>query len=534
MSAPLALRPYQGEALEAIRGGWAEGLTRVAVVLPTGMGKTVVFAHLIAREFERRDLRRFKPLILVHRDELVRQSVDKLRSVAPHLSVGVTKAERREVDADVLIGSVQTLARKSRRDELPRLGLVVVDECHHAAADSYLNILWDAGCFDEVDPTPAVGFTATLSRGDDRGLGGVWEKVVYRRDVLFGIHGGYLADVRGLAVEVNGLDLASVARSRGDFLDGGLGAALTASGAGEVIARAYAEHASDRSGVLFAPTVAAAYAFAEDLNATGIVTEVIEGGTPLEERRLTLKRFAAGEVQLLSNCAVLTEGWDAPWASCAVIARPTLLPGLYTQMAGRVLRPHPGKVDALILDVVGVAGKHRLASIVDLSDGEIVPEPGESLREAVYRRDREKLARGKPAGAVGYREVDLFHDSRSAWLQTPGGVWFIPTREHTFFLWPDEGTWKVGRCGVYSTSGGTWLKDGLPMEYAMAWAEQLAEETDPSISRRTASWRVRGAAPSQKQLDLARQLGIDPTGLSRPQLSDRISIHYAAKILDRR
>ena len=353
VTAQLALRPYQTEAIAALEDGWAAGLQRVAVVLPTGLGKTVVFAHLIHQALAAGH----RPLVLVHREELADQAADKIRSVAPDVSVGIVKAERDELDRDVIVASVQTLSRPNRRGRYlgataGRRRLIVVDECHHAAARTWIQLLEALGGF-TPGGAKVAGFTATMTREDSRKLGDIWERVVYERDILFGIGNGFLTDVRGKAVTVDGFDLGTVARSRGDYQDGALGEALEASGAGEVIAKAYTEHAADRAGVLFTPTVATAYSFAEDLNAAGIVTETITGTTSSEDRKLIYKRYRTGDVQVLSNCMVLTEGWDAPWCSTAVIARPTSSAGLYVQMVGRVLRPYPGKTDALVLDVVG-------------------------------------------------------------------------------------------------------------------------------------------------------------------------------------
>lgn len=535
----LPLRGYQSDALEALEADWRSGLTRLAVVLPTGMGKTVVFAHLIKEALDRYG----RVLVMVHREELAQQAKDKIHSVAPGLRVGIVKAERNEVDADVIVASVQTLARRGRREQIPAdsIGLVVVDECHHAAARTWVEVLTYFGSF---AGTRTAGFTATMSREDGRGLGDIWQKVSMTRDIMYGIQNGYLTDVRGKSVTVDGLDLGTVARSRGDYQDGALGDAMEASGAGGVIAQAYAEHAADRQGVLFAPTVSSALAFAADLTYAGIETDVITGNTPREDRELSYKRFAAGDVQVLSNCMVLTEGWDAPWASCAVIARPTQSVGLYIQMVGRVLRPWAagGKRDALVLDVVGVTGRHALKSIVDLTTSDLTLVDGESLAEGTIRDIKEKGARPAAtalSGVIGHEEVDLFHRSTSVWLQTYGGIWFIPTTDWTYFLWPEANgiTWKVGRKPTWRNRGmtGAWLQEELTLEYAMAWGEQDAAEVDPSISRKTASWRRQSNKPTDGQIGLLARYKLPFTeGMSRSEASDLISIHMASRDLDRK
>jgi superfamily II DNA or RNA helicase len=528
----LPLRDYQHEALAALDNYWQNGhFTRLAVILPTGSGKTVIFSELSRRAHARG----MRPLILVHRDELVRQAADKIRSAMPNSSVGIVKAEHNDVSSDVIVASVQTLARERRRNQLSNIGTIVVDEAHHALAPSYVKILDHFGAFsDNGRRIPTSGWTATLARGDGKGLGDVWEEVVYERDILWMIDHGYLVDVKGKQVTVDGLDLATVARTRGDYQDGALGDALLSVGAGEHIADAYAEHAKDRQGVLFAPTVASAKAMAADLNTAGISTETVVGVTDLEDRMDIYERFRKGETQVLSNCMVLTEGWDMPQVSCAVIARPTSSASLYIQMVGRILRPWPGKQDALVLDVVGVAGKHKLATLKDLTRSEVQPEESETLREARERRDREAGRKGAASGVIQSKDIDLFGRSKSSWLQTMAGVWFIPTRDKLFFLWPQlNGLFKVGACSNRTTRDGQWLVEDTTLDYGMAWAEQAAEKADASIARRDAGWRKRKQGASPQQLDLCRRLGIAvPWGATKGEVSDLLSVHFASRLLD--
>jgi superfamily II DNA or RNA helicase len=558
----LRLRSYQQEALDAIELALLSH-NRVACVLPTGAGKTVLFAHLIAKAHAEGK----KALVLVHREELAEQAKTKVHSVAPRLSVGIVKAERNEVEADVIIASVQTLAREERRQSIldaGDIGMVIVDECHHAVARTWIEVLADFGCFEvervfendeglfiDYTPTPCVGFTATMTREDGKGLGDVWETIAYERDILWMIDHGYLTDVRGQSVTVDDLDLATIARSRGDYADGQLGEALIASGAAEVTAEAYWEHAGNREnihlaarqGVLFAPTVAAAYAFSEAFNAAGIPTATVEGTISSEDRALIYKRYEAGEIRVLANCMVLTEGWDAPWAEVCVIARPTMSKALYTQMVGRVLRPWPGKDEALVLDVVGIAGRHKLQSLTELLHTAV--EDGETLAQARLRIDAEqaeKTERQTLRGLIKAQQVELFANSHATWLQTKGGKWFIPATFGLFFLWPalDEdpaGTWRLGY--VESKRGGPrkpgWIETGLTLEYAMAWGETLAELDDPTVSLKDRKWRR--TKPSQSQIDFALRLKCVTPEMAyayrKGELSDVISIHLASRQLDR-
>lgn len=544
----LSLRGYQGEALDAVDAELAKGFLRTAVVLPTGMGKTVVFSHLIGREHAKGR----KTLVLVHRDELAEQAKQKIRSVAPSASVGIVKAERNEIHADVIVASVQTLARPARREQIENVGVVIIDECHHAVARTWTEVLTHFGCFAVCDcddneegrpacsgghgETPAIGFTATMHREDGKGLGSVWQTIAYEKEIVWGIENGYLVDVRGQAVEVDGLDLATIARSRGDYQEGALGEALEASGAGEIIAQAYLEHAAGRRGVLFAPTVATAYSFAQALRDAGLTAETIVGETPKEDRELIYKRYNAGEIDILTNAMVLTEGWDSPATSCAIIARPTQSAALYTQMVGRILRPFPGKEDALVLDVVGVTGRHRLRSLTDLTKVEV--RDGETLVEAQERvatEQRDRMEKVRIEGTRKSREVELFSASHAVWLKTYGGIDFIPVRDGLIVLWGDEdGTYRVG----VKNKGkkGEWVLRGIDFEYALSWGEQIATERDATVADKSRAWRR--TKPSQAQLDLALKLfpakADEIVNMRKGALSDRLSVHFASRELDLR
>lgn len=542
MSQMLKLRDYQAATIDAVRRAWAGGTRRPAVVLPTGAGKTVVFAHVAAVMHERG----VKTLVLAHRDELIGQAAAKLRAVAPDLRVGIYKADRREVRGrDVIVASVQSLARQARRAELVRAGvrLVIVDEAHHAVANTYMNVLRDLGCF-ETDPQQgayALGVTATLGRTDRVALGQVWEEVAYQRSIIDMIREGHLVNAKGIRVRVDGLDLSQVARSRGDWRDGSLSEAMHAALAPKAVARAYVEHAADRQGILFAPGVEMAHEMAEALRSEGISAEGIDGKMPLHERRALLARYARGEVQVLTNCAVLTEGFDAPWCSAVVIARPTSSAPLYIQMAGRALRPHPGKRDALILDVVGVTGRHKLASVIDLAGADRVEDLPDDL--AAYEDDEEldllgllesgsgRLPEPGADGPLTHEIVDLFGASRQAWLRTRRGVWFLSAGGQLVFLAPtaEPGRYAVARCPA-KASGGEFLQGDVDLDMAMSWGEQYAAESAAVLTRKGAAWRK--GAPTQGQLNMAVRLGLPTDGVTKGELSDAISLAFASERID--
>lgn len=565
----IALRDYQREAVAAVHRAWtgeqrgtgAGVANRVAVVLATGLGKTVIFAHPSFRTpiLARRPGSRM--LVLVHRDELAAQAVAKVHSIDPSTRVGRVQAGHDDVDAEVIVASVQTLAREARRSRIRDVGLIVVDEAHHSTARTYVDVLRHFGAF---DGTPTAGFSATLGRGDEGKLGDIWQEVVIERDIAWGIRHGHLVDVRGKRIQVAGLDLSKVKRVGGDLSADGVAHALDDAQAPEQVAKAYLEHAADRQGVAFWPDVATSHEGADAMNALGIPAAVVTGATSVDERTDIFDRLRRGDLQVVCNCMVLTEGWDCPQVSCACIVRPTQSAPLYIQMAGRVLRPHrlpvsgfAPKRDALILDFVGVASRHRLATIADLSITTQVQddaiEDGRTLPEAI---DDAEAAEGAaagierpilPDGPLVTSDVDLFADSATLWLQTRLGTWFIPAGQLLLFLWPEPGgLWTIGQTPTNAGPGRARpLASGMMLDLAMRHAEQRAAALEAesaqansvrgaALSTRSASWRQGSRPATDAQLTYAARLGLRWPVDARPSkavVSDAISVARASYTL---
>ncbi|MFF7290694.1 DEAD/DEAH box helicase [Streptomyces griseorubiginosus] len=523
-------RPYQAEAIKALTDGWAGPHNRLAIVLPTGAGKTVIIANLVHQLLDGLNGRR--ALVIAHREELLEQAAAKLRAVDPALRVGIVKAERDEHhDVDVIVASIQTLAVPRRREAIRDIGLVIVDECHHAAARTYMEVLDHFGAWRGV---PTAGVTATMTRTDG-GLAEVWQEVVYTLDILDMIADGYLCDVRGLRVTVDTLDLDKVRTRNGDLVDGQLGQALEDSGAIEAIAASYREHAADRPGVVFTPTVATAQQAAEAMRAVGITAAPVWGAMKRDDRRATLARYQAGDVQVLTNCAVLTEGFDAPHTSCAVIARPTESPGLYAQMAGRALRPAPGKTDALLLDVVGASTRHKLASMVDLTTRDLGQqvEDGKTLRQVAEEAAAVEHRR-ITAARVEAEEFNAFGQSAIRWLRTADGTWFIRLTNQMFlFLVRDPGT-RLYRMRRWTEAEGVCPpKDDTPrpLTEALTWLEMQARTIVPGVFvARQARWRA--GQPTSKQLGLCRRLGLKvERGSTAGDVADLIDQDRVGRVL---
>jgi superfamily II DNA or RNA helicase len=330
----MGLRAYQIKAREDIHKGF-EDFDRQLAVIPTGGGKTVVFSRLAD------DLQPQRTLILAHREELITQAVDKLRAstgIEAQVEMG---EERATLGAPVVVASVQTLMREKRRERWPRdhFGLVVVDEAHHALADSYLNTL---GHFH--DHAKVLGVTATPDRGDKKNLGKYFENIACEITMLDLVKQGWLAPIRVKTVPLE-MSLRGVRTTAGDFSADDLGHALEPYL--ERIADVLVEH-RHRKTLVFLPLIAVSKRFAQMCRDRGLLAEHVDGQS--SERQAALERFRRDETRILTNAMLLTEGYDEPSIDCVVCLRPTKIRALYSQIIGRGTRIWPGKDHLLVLD----------------------------------------------------------------------------------------------------------------------------------------------------------------------------------------
>lgn len=550
----LTLRAYQEEALERSASAEARGIRKQLIVAATGLGKTVMFAELARR-------RNTRTMVLVHRDELVQQAVAKFREGWPDASIGIVKGSENDVRHQVVVASVQTISRPKRLAQLlapftdgltllgkaDPFGLVIVDEAHHATADSYRAVIagLNAG---EPDGPLLVGVTATPDRADGKGLIDVFSEIVSNHDMLWGISAGYLSDLRGLAVRVEGLDLASVKVNRGDYDAGATGQLLHDAHAADYIVKAWKEHAPGRQTIVFTPTVEVAHDVALAFRMAGITADSISGSTPMPERRASLARFSAGDTTVMANCAVLTEGYDNPSVSCIVVARPTRSRALYVQMIGRGTRRHPAKDDCLVLDVVGASDDMNLVTVPSLFG--VISKVrrqqlarGEAGVAEVVLADREEQVR---LGAIRAEEVELFRKIAAtgiAWVKAPDPRWPELTRYQRSLGRSKDGEQlpTVVLARVAEDSADRWvagvappegekqvLIHDVPLETAQGVAEDyIRKHGVGALVEQAAAWRKR--KPTSKQLHAAERwhLEVDPLW-NAGQLSEALDAHIAA------
>jgi ATP-dependent helicase IRC3 len=499
----IQLRGYQSEFVAAVEDGVRRGVRRQLGVLPTGGGKTIVFSEIARRRAD-------KPtLILAHRDELLTQAREKLVSVAPELamSTGLVKAGSNEVNAPVVIASIQTLARTSRLQQLPQtFGTVIVDEGHHAVADSYQRVL------DWVDAELTLFATATPERADGKSLEDVAEEMVFARSIEWMVEEGYLCAPRGKRITVD-VDLASVKKSHGDFQSEALADALEEAGTPAEVLATYLEHGEDRKSLIFAPTVAMAHHMAEVFREAGIAAEAIDGKTPAEERHGILQRLHAGETRVVANVGVLTEGFDEPSISCIIIAAPTKSRVKYTQIVGRGLRLYPGKADCLILDVAGASDDLSIQSLPALfglrsllDDENVIQAQARERRETEEAEQRESEDREERADAQAERRrrnaesIKFFSRERMNWT-TVGDRWTIPlNKTEELVLWPrtDE------RFDVLLLNTQTetfrFLARGLDLGYAQGAAEEtIRKHGNRLLADAKAAWREDPPSTGQRR-----------------------------------
>jgi superfamily II DNA or RNA helicase len=511
---PISLRDYQSEALDAVRSAWMRGIRRQAISLPTGTGKTVVFAELIRRR------RPGRALVLAHRDELITQAADKLAMVAPDLTVGTVKAGQNDVGAPVVVASVQTVCRPRRLDQLADAGefdTVVVDEAHHAAAGSYHFVLERL-----VRPnTLLLGVSATLKRGDGAGLADLFQEVVYEQDILTMIRSRYLSDIRGIQVRL-AVDFNRLHTRAGDFVDAEVEEALEDANAPGVAVQAYNEHAAGRRTIIFTPTVKAAESFSDAFNAAGIPAALVHGKQSTDERRETLARFHRGELQVIANCSVLTEGFDEPAVSCIIIARPTKSQPLFVQMVGRGTRLYPGKQDLLVLDLVGATGRHDLMTVADLFGVAAEAIESQTVTAAIAAQEEEGQAVNEAARIVAF-EVDLFRRRPFHWGATAAGVYTLSTTDGVLLVREVPDGWAVD---LVSRDTRHHLASGLDLGYAQGFAEDYARRSGSgALIAPDAPWRSR--PPSEKQAAALRRMGVNRVVSTAGEASDLIAAKVA-------
>jgi len=388
------MRPYQNAAVEAVFKSWEE-CNSALIVLPTGLGKTVVFSEIVRR------MQPVRSMVIAHREELIFQAAEKIAKVTG-LQGGIEMGEN-HVDGwfgtppPYVVSTVQTQC--SGGDGGGRMtkflpgdfGLVVIDEAHHATGKTYRRVI---DYYRKNPQCKVLGVTATPDRADEEALGQVFEDVAYEYQILDAIHQGWLVPVKQQMVTVGTLDFSQIKTTAGDLNQGELAEVMEAEKNLQAVAEPTVQICGERRAIVFATTVAQAERLAEIINRYRPDRAAwLCGKTDKDTRRRMLADFKEGRLQYVVNVGVLTEGFDDSGVEVIVMARPTKSRALYAQMAGRGTRPHDSvagmlggcasdaerrsliagsvKPSCLIVDFAGNAGRHKLVCSADILGGKV-------------------------------------------------------------------------------------------------------------------------------------------------------------------
>jgi superfamily II DNA or RNA helicase len=549
------LRDYQLECLHSIEESTSR---RQLVTLPTGTGKTVIFS-----EKAKRDSAKHRVLILVHRDELVRQTVAKLEAAGlDRTKYGVMKAEQNGAWYDIVIASVQTLSRTRRAKEYAAFGLaktVIIDEAHHAPANSYKKVL--ETCTD-VENGLRIGFTATPDRETQKaykkrtatgmkigvshrsGMAQVFDEIVFYRSLTDMIAQGYLCDVVPATIETR-LDLSKVGILGGDWREGELGAAMERANTDETIVSNWIRSdANGRPTLCFLPTVRTSKTTCDAFLAAGIPAAHIDGTTPIDERQIYYKQLRDGSLKVITNCMVLTEGFDEPSISCVIVARPTQSRSLFAQMIGRGTRLYPNKPDCLVMSVVG----HSL-DLDPITLQTFLDDPGWENEKSLSARKTQQatsitelLASAQTVSAfptgiddaeVEYlrqeaiqfsQEFKIATKSQYLWSKT-NNIHYLAAENNRHYKVVENGLLQGFRTYDLISPTGTMLIHEGDFAFCIKEAEKFLDASGVSkaLVNPKSSWRT--LKPTPQQLWKADRLGIPipKAGISRGELSDLIT-----------
>lgn len=461
-----------------------------AISLPTGTGKTITFAGL-SKEMN------VRTLILAHTDELLDQAIEKIQLVWPDASIGKVKAETNEYDAQVVVASVQSATKDKRLDilEEQNFKLCIIDECHRATAESYRKIIDRLGFNDSSNNKLLVGFSATLNRSDGVGLDNVFDEITFERTIQQMIAQGYLTDLKGQKV-ITKTKLDDVKTVAGDFAVGQLATAVNTPERNRIIVDSYKKYSKGKA-IAFCVDVQHSKDLAAMFSATNVPAIAVYGDMPQDERKEALRLFKEGEVQVLTNCMILTEGFDEESIQTVLMARPTKSVSLYTQMIGRGTRLYPGKEYCLILDFFD--NRHDICTLGTLAGKEVAD--GKTLSETIREREKEEAEAAKVMLESEY-EFDMFARSSLQWFDVGNGDYRLNLdKEQSIYLRQREGKYiaQLYEDLILTQELNT---SALALGYAQGIAEDYARKHSITLklADRNASWRRKKATVAQKAL----------------------------------
>lgn len=530
------LRPYQKAALTSLLKAEESGIRRSLIVLPTGTGKTEIFARI--PQFRKDSI---PMLVLAHRKELLSQAKDKIERANPELKVAIEQGPQSAGKVDVVVASVPSLGRANskRLAKYPKdyFKVIVTDEAHHAAATTYKRI------YEYFDEALSVGVTATPQRGDKVGLQEVFDEVIFFKDILEMMNEGWLSPLVGYRVRSE-IDLSDVHVVGGDFAEGELAATVNVASRNKLVVDSYKNLLGDKRTIVFAAGVDHAHQICDLFVKEGIAAATVTGETPADERTTILEKFSQGELKVVVNVGVLTEGFDEPSVQGIILARPTRSSLLYTQIIGRGTRLHPGKDHCVVVDIADVTRKTQPLSLPTLlglpADFDL---NGADVREAHDRfTEIAELAPTKAFEAKTFDDLNevleqinvfmppepdpmLLEVSPLLWRETQPGHYHISIDQtHRAQIWQTPlGDWaaQISARGERDIPIGTFADTFEAFRATDSYIRNNYEDKLAVLSV-SAEWRKH--APTQPQIDFLKRKGLPiPPGLTKGQASEIIS-----------
>ena len=543
----ITLRPYQTEALQSIVDYLEKGINKQLVVLPTGSGKTVIFSHIPQIISDSLPM-----LVLAHRGELLIQAKDKILRSNPGLDVKTEKAEdTAELNGDVVVASVPTLGRldSKRLSKFPKdyFKTIIVDEAHHAAAESYRRIL------DYFKPKLLLGVTATPQRSDSVRLTDVFDEIVYYKNIIDLIQDGYLCRLVGYRVKTD-TDISEVETSHGDYMASQLEDTINTARRNATVVKSYLEFAPNKKAIVFASGVAHARDLATSFAQKQIPVRIVLGDTPDEERKEIFSKFSSGEVKVIVNVGVLTEGFDEPSVESIILARPTRSSLLYTQIVGRGTRLFEGKEHCIIIDIADMTkGKKPLGLPTLLGMPADFDLQGSDLLDIAEKyKELEAYCPGEAVRVLSPDDIDLAYKRIDLFMPPPPNEFIM---QYSSFVWAEiaEGEYHLGlnnneslkiftdtlgRIAVAHTQKTTVGNSptvsilGYPADIREAFTRSdkwVMNNRTVSVSLidNTAAWRT--DYPTDKQVKLLKRIGVPVTSdMTKGTASNIINKYYEA------
>lgn len=546
-------RPYQSKAEEAVINSYDAGWRQLLIAMATGTGKTVVFSKLFEKLQSRLP---GKMLVLAHREELIDQAIEKIKAANPTLRVDKEMAEHHAdpAQADVVVASVATLGRKGTKrlekynwDDFDK---IITDEAHHSTAQSYRNIYDVTGVLKPSTNKLLVGFSATPFRSDGQALAEVYKNIPFVYSLRQAIEDGYLVDIRGYRVSTK-TSLAEVKSYNGDFAVTDLATAVNTETRNKQIVAAWIGcDCSTRKTIVFAANIEHSKALADEFTKAGFKAAAVWGADP--ERAQKMLAHKNGDIQVLVNCNVATEGYDDPSITCVILARPTTSPVLYTQMIGRGTRLYFGKTDVAVIDVVDITSHQSLVTVPTLLGlnaelnlmGESLLKSAQALEKAKEEYETADFSKLQNIHDLEtfIQQIDLFEvkfpkeveqSSDLRWFEAVDGGYRInipkesggkPDYIHIQKNLLDQ--WEIN--GYIKERGIHGIRPTLEEAFAAADGAILQRVTIQTLSllKRKAAWHDKPV--KQTQLDLLKRL------YPYKQIPETITRGQAAHMIDQR